>query len=106
MALWCCTTAEIAANSAVPPWLKGVGIDGEQRTDPIEWADRHRPGHDRGNVAVERRHAGGDGTPRGAVPQPSLEFCERHGGGRRRRRSRMATPAHAAACAMRAWAAF
>jgi hypothetical protein len=22
MALWCCATAEIAANSAVPPWLK------------------------------------------------------------------------------------
>src|SRR5260370_19051560 len=25
--------------------VEGVGIDGEQRTDPIEWPNRHRPGH-------------------------------------------------------------
>jgi hypothetical protein len=58
--------------------------------------------------AVQHRQAGGDGTPLGAVVQPSLELRQRHGGdcGRGRRRSRMATPAHAAACAMRAWAAF
>jgi ABC transporter substrate binding protein len=66
--------------------VEGVGVDGEQRTDPIERADRHRSGHDRGNVAVQHRQAGGDGTPLGAVLQPSIELYERHGGGRRRRR--------------------
>lgn len=86
--------------------VEGVGVNGKQRTDPIERADRYRPGHDRGNVTVQHRHAGGDGTPLGAVLQPSLELHERHGGSRHRRRCHIATPAHAATCAMRAWAAF
>jgi glycine cleavage system protein P-like pyridoxal-binding family len=40
------------------------------------------------------------------VLQPSLKLHERHGGDRHRRRCLIATPAHAATCAMRAWAAF
>ena len=64
--------------------VEGVGVDGEQRADPVERADRYRTGHDRGNIAVERRDAGGDGTPLGASLQPSPEFVERHGGCRHR----------------------
>ena len=62
--------------------VEGVGVDGEQRADPIKRADRHRSGHDRGNVAVERRDAGGNGMPIGPLLQPSIEFVERHGGRR------------------------
>jgi hypothetical protein len=61
-----------------------IGVDGEQRTDPVERADRYRPGHDRDNVAVQRRDAGGERTPLGALLKPSIEFVERHGGGRHR----------------------
>src|SRR3981189_494686 len=43
--------------------VEGVGVDGEQRTDPIERADRHWPGHDRGNVAIQHRQAGGGRGP-------------------------------------------
>src|SRR5580693_10144302 len=43
--------------------VEGVGVDGEQRADPIERADRHRSGDDCGNVAVQRCNAGGDRTP-------------------------------------------
>src|SRR5450755_2528072 len=52
--------------------VEGVGVDGEQRADPVERADRYRTGHDRGNVAVERRDGGGDGTPLGASLPPSM----------------------------------
>jgi hypothetical protein len=32
------------------PVIECIGIDGEQRTYPLERADRHRPGHDRGDI--------------------------------------------------------
>src|SRR5664279_3284556 len=53
-----------------------VGVDGEQRTDPVERADRHRSGHDRGNIAVEHGKTGGCRMPLGARQQPGLEFVE------------------------------
>src|SRR6267142_1607315 len=79
-----------------------IGVDGEQRTDPVERADRHGPGHDCGNVSIQRRNAGGDRTPLGALLQPSLKLLERHRGGR----CQVATPAHAATLAARSRAAF
>ena len=65
--------------------IEGIGIDGEQRTDPVEWVNRHRPGHDRSDVAIQHRDAGGDRMPVGAVLQPSLELRERLSGCRHRR---------------------
>jgi hypothetical protein len=86
--------------------IEGIGIDGEQRTDPVGQVNRHRPGDDRGDVAVQHRKAGGDRTPVSAVLQPSLELCERHGSRHHRRRFRTAICAHAAACVVRSRAAF
>jgi hypothetical protein len=86
--------------------IEGIGIDGEQRTDPVAWVNRHRPGHDRSDVAIQHRDAGGDRMPVGAVLQPSLELRERLSGCRHRRRFGMAIWIHAAACAARSRAAF
>src|SRR5258708_31384473 len=51
-----------------------VGVDGEKRTDPVEWTHRHRPGHDRGDVAVEHGKTPGEGMLLGASVQPRLKF--------------------------------
>lgn len=50
ISLWRCT-AEIAACSR----CRRRRRDGERRTTPIERADRHWSGHDRGNVAAQHR---------------------------------------------------
>src|SRR5215831_12246668 len=59
--------------------VEGVGVDGEQRADPVGWADRHWSGDDCSDVTVQHRDAGGDRTPLGASLQPLLEFVERNG---------------------------
>src|SRR6516164_239916 len=38
-----------------------VGVDGEQRADPVERTHRYRPGHDRGDIAVEHGKTRGCG---------------------------------------------
>ncbi|MDH2348916.1 hypothetical protein QCM79_42200 [Bradyrhizobium sp. SSUT77] len=34
--------------------VESIGIDGEQRTEPVERTHRHRSGHDRGDITVEQ----------------------------------------------------
>jgi len=80
MPLWCCHDGGESPRTPRCRVVEGVGIDGDSGTDPIERADRTPARHDRGNVAVESRHARSDGTPRGAARSSSLELCERHGG--------------------------
>jgi hypothetical protein len=85
--------------------IECIGVDGEQRTYPVERADRHRPGDDCGDVSVQHRDAGGGRMPFGALLQPLLKLLERHHGGRCGRSSAPA-PAHAATFAVRSRAAF
>src|ERR1700675_843186 len=59
--------------------VEGVSVDSEQRTNPVERAERYGSGHDSGNIAVEHGEAGGDRTSLGASLQPSLELRGRHG---------------------------
>src|ERR1700757_4551610 len=68
MSLWRSATAEIAANSGVPPWLNAsasIASSGQIQLG----AHRHRAGHDRGDIAVERGKTRGDGTLLGASLQ-------------------------------------
>ncbi|MFK4677514.1 hypothetical protein [Bradyrhizobium diazoefficiens] len=60
--------------------VEGIGIDGEQRADSVEWAHRHRSGHDCGDVAVEHGEIGGGRMLIDASLQPSLEFRKWHRG--------------------------
>jgi hypothetical protein len=46
--------------------IEGIGIDGEQRTDPVEWVNRHRPGHDRSDEPIQHNWSPGPwGRPKG-----------------------------------------
>ena len=76
--------------------VERIGINGEQRADPVERTHRHRSGHDRGDVTVEHGIAGGGRMPVEARLKPSLELRKGHGGGCHRRRSFAATLPHAA----------
>src|SRR5438445_12856248 len=64
--------------------VESIGIDGEQRTDPVERTHRQRPGHVRGDIAVEHGKTRGEGKLLGASRQPWLKFVERHRGCRHR----------------------
>ncbi len=63
MSLWRSATADIAANSGVLPWLKASASIASSGQIPVERAHRHRPGYDRGGIAVEHENAGGDRMP-------------------------------------------
>ncbi|MGX1109884.1 MULTISPECIES: hypothetical protein [Bradyrhizobium] len=84
MSLWRSATAEIAANSGVPPWLNASAPMASSGQIQSGGPDRHRSGHDRGDVAVEHGKTCSDGILLGASLQPMLEFVERHRGCRHR----------------------
>jgi hypothetical protein len=51
-----------------------IRIDGEQRIDPVERADRHGVGYDCGDVSVQHCDAGDGRTPPGTLLQPLLKL--------------------------------
>lgn len=79
MSLWRSATAEIAANSGVPPWLKAsasIASSGQIQSS----GHRHRSGYDRGGIAVEHGNAGGGRMAIDAILETSLELRKRHRG--------------------------
>ena len=54
--------------------IESIGINGEQRSDPVERAHRDWSGHDRGDVAVEHGEIGGGRMLIDASLEPSIEL--------------------------------